>query len=351
MRILHADGYVDVSGMAVFNYQLKDHLGNVRPVIGRSYGPGAYTLSQASDYYPFGMAFTWNAANSEEETYAYENKYKYNGKEEQPMPGKWLDYGARFYDAQLGRWHSVDPLAEKYESFSSYVYALNNPINLIDPFGLDVVNADKKKKEEAERKKKEAEAKRKNYKGDSRKEIRKLDRAVKKANRNFNSANAKFQKTEMAIDDLKKYNPELFDKLNNLEDPGGQCVDVYIETVDDLKTNYFGNNTEFSNPEEAMGLTQTKILQDHGYYYSVRSKSGLNSVSIALNSNLQDPGFTLSHEGGHVSYNVAFFKSLINWLNTNPGKSKGGHGGGNLSGIEAQKQEKIYRTNRKKKAQ
>lgn len=139
--------------------------------------------------------------------------------------------------------------------------------------------------------------------------------------------------------------------MNNLEDPGGQRVDVYVETVDDLNTSYFGNNSEFSKPEEAMGLTHMKKLQDHGYYYSVKSKSGLNTVSIALNSNLQDPGFTLSHEGGHTSYNVAFFKSLINWLNTNPGKSKGGHGGGNPSGIEAQKQEEIYRSNRKKKSQ
>jgi RHS repeat-associated protein len=125
--ILHADGYVDVSGIQpLFTYHLKDHLGNVRIVM--QAGGSSGILKQTNDYYPFGMAFTKNAADSEEESFARENKYKYNGKEEQPMPGKWLDYGARFYDAQIGRWHSVDPVAEKYHPISPYAYVANNPI-------------------------------------------------------------------------------------------------------------------------------------------------------------------------------------------------------------------------------
>jgi RHS repeat-associated protein len=78
------------------------------------------------------------------------NKIKYNGKlkrsvnpdpsgEEQEMPGRWLDYGARFYDAQLGRWHSVDPLAEKHSDYTPYAYVYNNPVAFIDPFGLDSI--------------------------------------------------------------------------------------------------------------------------------------------------------------------------------------------------------------------
>uniref|UniRef100_UPI0022E71249 RHS repeat-associated core domain-containing protein n=1 Tax=Bacteroides bouchesdurhonensis TaxID=1841855 RepID=UPI0022E71249 len=120
--LLNEAGYVSFPDRK-FHFYLKDHQGNTRVVADKD-----GNVEETNAYYPFGGTFTSTASVQ---------PYKYNGKELDAKNGlNWYDYGARHYDAAIGRWHVVDPMSEKYYSSSLYMYCANNPIKYIDPTGL-----------------------------------------------------------------------------------------------------------------------------------------------------------------------------------------------------------------------
>ena len=138
------------------NFQLnyKDHLGNNRLSYTLDPATNQIKILEENHYYPFGLKhgaynqtrkgikYKEQAASKKEVKQVMPEevkfKYYYNSKEWQDEFGlNWYDYGARNYQADLGRWFSQDPLSEKFYQWSPYHYALNNPILLIDRDGKE----------------------------------------------------------------------------------------------------------------------------------------------------------------------------------------------------------------------
>jgi len=118
------------NGATDYNYEyiLTDHLGNSRVIFDT--GQGAATRIQTDDYYPFGLDIVIGNRPS------VKNNYLYNKKELQENLGLY-DYGARFYDPVIGRFTTIDPVAEHFPWITNYQYASNDPIKNIDLDGLE----------------------------------------------------------------------------------------------------------------------------------------------------------------------------------------------------------------------
>ncbi|MEP6675844.1 MAG: RHS repeat-associated core domain-containing protein [Ferruginibacter sp.] len=126
-------------------FELSNHLGNVLVTVSDKRIPQSRNntstdyynadIVTANDYYPFGMLMP-------DRKFAAGIGYRYgfNGKEKvAEITNDDYDFGARIYDARMGRWFSKDELEKKYPAVSPYVFALNSPIHIIDFDGRDII--------------------------------------------------------------------------------------------------------------------------------------------------------------------------------------------------------------------
>ena len=125
-RLLTDEGYVTFSetGAPIYHYYLRDHLGNVRVVMGQT-----GNIEQVNHYYAFGGLMR-------ESTSPGLQPYKYGGKELDRYAGlDAYDFGARSYFADRMQWSTMDPMCEKYYDVSPYGYCFDNPVKFFDKKG------------------------------------------------------------------------------------------------------------------------------------------------------------------------------------------------------------------------
>jgi len=80
-------------------------------------------------YDPFGNLLGMSGAG------AAGNRYRFSSKEVHPQTGMYY-YGFRFYEPNLQRWTSRDPI-EEMGGLNLYGFVGNSPVNYVDPLGLE----------------------------------------------------------------------------------------------------------------------------------------------------------------------------------------------------------------------
>ena len=138
----YAEGYVAHSnGVYDYVYQYKDHLGNIRLSYSDKDSNGSIAqneIVEENNYYPFGLKHKGynNVINGTE--YKYET---FQGQELNDELGlNWLSFKWRNYDPEIGRFMSVDPLAEEFAYNSTYAFAENRVIDGFELEGLEWEN-------------------------------------------------------------------------------------------------------------------------------------------------------------------------------------------------------------------
>lgn len=103
----------------------------------------ALQVTQASDYYPFGLTFNNYQAQriSEDFRHIHKNRYGFQGQElQKDLDLGWSQFKWRMHDPAIGRFGGVDPLSDKYLHNSTYAFSENKLIRHIELEGLESVD-------------------------------------------------------------------------------------------------------------------------------------------------------------------------------------------------------------------
>ncbi|WP_353151451.1 DUF6443 domain-containing protein [Chryseobacterium sp.] len=130
-----SEGYYDfVQNKYIYNYT--DQVGNIRLAYYKD-ASGNLKIDRTTHYYPFGLEFggELNISNSITPNYTYSSQ----GQEKQTETG-WSSYRWRNYDAAMARFFNVDPLAEDYNTWSTYAFSGNRVVDARELEGLEPVS-------------------------------------------------------------------------------------------------------------------------------------------------------------------------------------------------------------------
>lgn len=131
------EGYVEPSGTGFdYVYQYKDHLGNIR----LSYKDVSATstpsleIQEENNYYPFGLKHkAYNTAKN-----GVHHKFEFQDQESQEeLDLNWISFKWRNHDPAIGRFMSIDPLAEDYVYNGTYNFSENRVIDGVELEGLE----------------------------------------------------------------------------------------------------------------------------------------------------------------------------------------------------------------------
>jgi RHS repeat-associated protein len=129
-QVIYAGGRLGIYDVVnqQLNYELTDHLGNVRVTFKDTSSTATPVIEVTSwaDYYPFGEVLPGRNSNPTDHLFGYQ------GQEKVGNGSKWYNFNLRMYNPALGRFNTIDP----YSQFNSpYLAMANNPISFVDPDG------------------------------------------------------------------------------------------------------------------------------------------------------------------------------------------------------------------------